>query len=79
MVQKPLYAVVVFIAVATTLIAPPLLTIAFRGLRRLGAAASKDDDEQCDAPQRNRSSPSYDNASRKAPPKTAIPAVHQAM
>ena len=33
-VQKPLYAVVVFMAVATTLIAPPLLNITFRGLLR---------------------------------------------
>ena len=31
-VQKPLYAVVVFMAVATTLIAPPLLSLTFRGL-----------------------------------------------
>ena len=33
-VQKPLYAVVVFMAVATTLIAPPLLTLTFRDLPR---------------------------------------------
>jgi Kef-type K+ transport system membrane component KefB len=33
-VQKPLYAVVVFMAVATTLIAPPLLSLTFRGVPR---------------------------------------------
>ena len=30
-IEKPVYAVVVFMAVATTLTAPPLLAVAFRG------------------------------------------------
>lgn len=33
-IEGPVYAVVVFMAVATTLIAPPLLTLTFRGVRR---------------------------------------------
>lgn len=32
-IPKPIYAVVVFMAVATTLIAPPLLSLSFRGAR----------------------------------------------
>ncbi len=33
-IPKPVYAVVVFMAIATTLIAPPLITLAFRGAKR---------------------------------------------
>ena len=33
-IPKPVYAVVVFMAVATTLIAPPLLQWAYRGVPR---------------------------------------------
>jgi Kef-type K+ transport system membrane component KefB len=32
-IQKPVYAVVVFMAVATTIVAPALLNIAFRGVQ----------------------------------------------
>lgn len=31
-IQEPVYGVVVFMAVVTTLIAPPLLTLTFRGV-----------------------------------------------
>jgi hypothetical protein len=30
-VPKPVYAVVVFMAIATTLVAPPMINLAFRG------------------------------------------------
>jgi len=33
-IPKPVYAVVVFMAIATTLLAPPLISVAFRGARR---------------------------------------------
>ena len=39
-IEKPVYGVVVFMAVATTLIAPPLLTLTFRSVSRAALAES---------------------------------------
>ena len=33
-IPKPVYGVVVFMAIATTLIAPPLITAAYRGVKK---------------------------------------------
>lgn len=40
-ISQPVYGVVVFMAVATTLVAPPLIKIAFRGITTDGSPASK--------------------------------------